>query len=53
MGVNEGFLATTLMIGMGGGVGGGGGDDWMNPKPNKKLSLGAESYVTQLLGKAF
>ena len=22
------------------------GDDWMNPKPNKKLSLGAESYVT-------
>ena len=26
--------------------GGGGGGDWMNPKPNKKLSLGAESYVT-------
>ena len=22
------------------------GDDWMNPKPNKKLSLGVESYVT-------
>ena len=25
---------------------GGGGDDGMNPKPNKKLSLGAESYRT-------
>ena len=23
---------------------GGGGDDGMNPKPHKKLSLGAESY---------
>ena len=41
MGVNEYFLATTLLVGMGGG-----GDDWMNPKPNKKLSLGEESYVT-------
>ena len=26
--------------------GGGGGDDGMNPKPVKKLSLGAEPYVT-------
>ena len=42
MGVNECFLATTLLMGMGGGE----GDDWMNPTPNKKLSLGAESYVT-------
>ena len=25
---------------------GGGGDDGMNPKPNKKLSLGTESYGT-------
>ena len=25
---------------------GSGGDDGMNPKPNKKLSLGAESYGT-------
>ena len=25
---------------------GGGKDDGMNPKPNKKLSLGAESYGT-------
>ena len=25
---------------------GGGGDDGMNPKPNKKLSLEAESYGT-------
>jgi len=25
---------------------GSGGDDGMNPKPNKKLSLGAESYET-------
>ena len=33
------FLATTLL----GEVGGGGGDDGMNPKPHKKLSLGAES----------
>ena len=48
MGVNECFLATTLLMGMGCVCvcGGGGGDDWMNPKPNKKLSLGAESYVT-------
>ena len=27
-------------------AGGGGGDDGMNPKPVKKLSLGAEPYVT-------
>ena len=26
--------------------GSGGGDDGMNPKPHKKLSLGAESYGT-------
>ena len=32
------FLATTLL--------GEVGDDGMNPKPNKKLSLGAESYGT-------
>ena len=25
---------------------GGGGDDGMNPKPNKNLSLGTESYGT-------
>ena len=25
----------------------------MNPKPDKKLSLGAESHVTLLLGRAF
>ena len=31
---------------------GGGGDDKMNPKPNKKLSLGAESYGT-IAGKGF
>ena len=36
------FLATTLLEE----VGWGGGDDGMNPKPNKKLSLGAESYGT-------
>ena len=35
------FLATTLQ-----GKVGGGGDDGMNPKPNKKLSLGTESYGT-------
>ena len=35
------FLATTLLGEVGGG---GGGDDGMNPKPHKKLSLGAESY---------
>ena len=35
------FLATTLLEEVGGG-----GDDGMNPKPNKKLSLGAESYGT-------
>ena len=30
------------------------GDDGMNPKPIKKLLLGAESYVTLLLlGRAF
>ena len=29
-----------------GGSGGGGGGDGINPKPNKKLSLGAGSYVT-------
>ena len=34
------FLAITLL----GEVGEGGGDDGMNPKPHKKLSLGAESY---------
>ena len=32
------FLATTLL--------GEVGDDGMNPKPNKKMSLGAGSYVT-------
>ena len=32
------FLATTLLGEL--------GDDGMNPKPNKKLSLGAGSYVT-------
>ena len=32
------FLVTTLL------GEGGGGDDAMNPKPNKKMSLGAESY---------
>ena len=37
------FLATTLLEEVGGG---GGDDDGMNPKPNKKLSLGAESYGT-------
>ena len=31
--------------GGGGGRGGGGRDDEINPKPNKKLSLGAGSYV--------
>ena len=36
MGRNESFLATTLL----GGVGGG-GDKGTNPKPIKKLSLGA------------
>ena len=35
------FLATTLLGEVGGG--GGGGDDGMNPKPQKKFSLGAES----------
>ena len=35
------FLATTLLGEVGGA--GGGGDDGMNPKPHKKLSLGAES----------
>ena len=40
MGGNESFLATTL-------TGEDGlGDDGMNPKPIKKLLLGAESYVT-------
>ena len=39
------FLATTLL-------GEGGGDDGMNPKPSKKLSLGAESYGT-IAGKGF
>ena len=34
-------LATTSL-----GEVGGGGADGMNPKPNKKLSLGAESYGT-------
>ena len=29
------------------------GDDGMSPKPIKKLSLGAESYVTILLGRVF
>ena len=40
------FLATTLLgeVGGGGGGGGGVGDDGMNPKPHKKLSLGAEFY---------
>ena len=33
------FLATTLL-------GEVGGDDGMNPKPNKNLSLGTESYGT-------
>jgi len=32
----------TTLLGGGGGV----GNDGMNPKPNKKLLLGAESYVT-------
>ena len=31
---------------------GSGGDDEMNPKPNKKLSLGGESYGT-IAGKGF
>ena len=39
------FSATTLL-------GEGGGDDGMNPKPSKKLSLGAESYGT-IAGKGF
>ena len=42
------FLATTLLgeVGRGGGGAGVLGDDGMNPKLNKKLSLGAESYGT-------
>ena len=36
-----------------GGEGGGWEDDEMSPKPIKKLSLGAKSYVTILLGRAF
>ena len=39
------FSATTLPGLVGEGEGGG-LDDGMNPKPNKKLSLGAESYGT-------
>ena len=38
------FLATTWLGG--GGGGGGWGDDRMNPKPIKKMSIVAESYVT-------
>ena len=39
------FFDHNIARGSGGGVGGG-GEDGMNPKPHKKLSLGAESYET-------
>ena len=40
------FFAATTLPGLVGEGEGGGLDDGMNPKPNKKLSLGAESYGT-------
>ena len=39
MGENECFFGHNISFGKR-------GDDGMNPKPNKKLSLGAGSYVT-------
>ena len=44
MGENECFLATTLAKW---------GNDGMNPKPNKKLSLGAGFYVTVAWNSSF
>ena len=44
MGETEYFFGHN--IARGGGGGGGRGVDGMNPKPNKKLSLGTESYGT-------
>ena len=41
MGETECFFGHNIARG-----GGGGGDDVMNPKPNKNLSLGTESYGT-------